>query len=288
MSLMFVDFHSHIFTPQIFDNIERKATVAKALNLRVAEARLRMKPSHLEQSLKDNGFLFCVTLPSASADKARKINDRFYEISQRYARILTFATLHPEMNDYESEVQRTLERGIRGFKFSSFSQKFDLLSPESSKMLAIIQKYAKRMGIVPTVVFDTFCKADKGFGAEPNHLTTPDRLSEVYPAYPGINFVGAHMGGLMADFDDLKKHLQPASNFYLDTSNAAHTLERAQFVELLKIHGSSNILFGTDWPWFTHSEEIAIVDSLLRDAGFSETDRENVFRNNALRLLKMA
>ena len=285
---MFVDFHSHIFTPQIIDNIESKANLVKALNLRVAGARLRMNPSYLEQSLIDNGLLFCVTLPSASADKVRKINDRFYDISQRYDRLLTFATLHPEMNDYESEVQRTLERGIRGFKFSSFSQKFDLCSTESSKMLAIIQKYAKRMGIVPIVVFDTFCKADAYFGAERQHLTTPSKLSQIYPLYPGINFVGAHMGGLMADFDDLKEYLEPASNFYLETSNAAHTLERAQFVELLKIHGSSNILFGTDWPWFTHREEIPMIDSLLRDAGFLETDRESVFRNNALRLLKMA
>ena len=155
-------------------------------------------------------------------------------------------------------------------------------------MLESIESAGVVADLVPVVVFDTFCKADRGFGADPDHLTTPDRLSRIYPKFPGINFVGAHMGGLMADFDDLKKYLEPASNFYLDTSNAAHTLERTQFMELLKIHGSSNILFGTDWPWFTHREETPLIDSLLREAGFLEPDRAKVFRGNALRLLKMA
>ncbi len=285
---MYYDFHCHIFNKHIIANVGAKSDMVKELSLNVKEATANFEPASLQKLAQMSNVKACVILPTAAPEKVVGENDRCYRISVQHDRIISFSTLHPAMHGLEDEMRRTIDRGIRGFKFSSFSQKFDLRSAEVSKMLVAIEKYGNAMAIVPIVVFDTFCKADVGFGADPDHLTTPDRLSEVYPKFPGINFIGAHMGGLMANFDDLKKYLEPASNFYLDTSNAAHTLKNAQLVELLKIHGSSHVLFGTDWPWFTHAEEIPLIRSLLDDAGYSDTDCNNVFLNNALRLMQMA
>lgn len=285
---MYLDFHCHIFNRHIISNVSAKSEMVKELNLNVVEAAGSFEPQDLQESAQAANVVGCVILPTATPEKVVSQNDRCYKTSLHFDRIIPFFTLHPKMAGLENEIYRSLDRGIKGFKFSSFSQRFDLRSDDVSKMLKTLESAGDRRNMSPIVVFDTFCKADSGFGANPDHLTTPDRLSRIYPKFPGINFVGAHMGGLMADFDDMKKYLEPASNFYLDTSNAAHTLKRAQFVELLKIHGSSNILFGTDWPWFTHREETSLIDSLLREAGFLEPDRANVFRNNALRLLKMA
>jgi len=92
------------------------------------------------------------------------------------------------------------------------------------------------------------------------------------------------MGGLLADFDELRCYLVPTPNLYLDTANAAHTLEEAQFVELLQIHGSANILFGTDWPWFYHGSERLKICGLLGAAGYDESQQAAVFGGNAARL----
>lgn len=285
---MYFDFHCHIFTDRIISNVSAKSEMVRELRLNVVEAASCFEARDLQEAAQKENVTRCLILPTATPKRVASENDRCYQISLEYDRIMSFSTLHPAMSGLKEEIIRSFERGIRGFKFSSFSQRFALISDEVSRMLESIESAGVVADLVPVVVFDTFCKADRGFGADPDHLTTPDRLSRIYPKFPGINFVGAHMGGLMADFDDLKKYLGPASNFYLDTSNAAHTLERTQFVELLKIHGSSNILFGTDWPWFTHREETPLIDSLLREAGFLEPDRAKVFRGNALRLLKMA
>lgn len=283
---MYLDFHCHIFTKRIIANVSAKPEMVKELNLHVSEAAGSFEPASLQKLAEISNVMACVILPTASPQKVKAENDRCYEIDLQYDRIISFSTLHPNMKGLNDEIQRTFERGIKGLKFSSFSQRFDMRSSEVSKMLTSVERYGNIYDIAPVVVFDTFCKADLGFGADPDHLTTPSRLCEIYPKYPGINFVGAHMGGLMANFDEMRKYLEPSENFYLDTSNAAHTLNRSQFTELLKIHGSSHVLFGTDWPWFTHRNEIPLIRSLLDEAGYSETDCANVFRDNALRLLK--
>ncbi len=284
---MYFDFHCHLFNRHIISNVSAKSEMVKELNLNVVEASRSFEPQDLQEAAQAEDVTGCVILPTAAPEKVVSQNDRCYNASLNYNRIVPFFTLHPNMAGLENEIHRSQDKGIKGFKFSSFSQRFDLGSEEVSRMLKALEKAGVNRNAPPIVVFDTFCKAHKGFGADPQHLTTPSRLSQIYPRYPGINFVGAHMGGLMADFTDLIKYLIPAPNFYLDTSNAAHTLKKGQFIELLKLHGPSNVLFGTDWPWFTHRDEIPLIRSLLQGSGFSDSDCENVFLDNALRLLKM-
>lgn len=88
------------------------------------------------------------------------------------------------------------------------------------------------------------------------------------------------MGGLGAPYDDIIAELPPRENLFLDTSNAAHVLTQTQFVSLLKRHGPRHIVFGTDWPWFTHPNEIQTITRLLKQAGFDGNQRDRVFSAN--------
>jgi hypothetical protein len=106
--------------------------------------------------------------------------------------------------------------------------------------------------------------------------TTPLLLSDIIRKYPGIDFVAAHMGGLAAPPEEIFTHLVPSKNLYLDTSNAAHTLSEKDFLRLLEIHGPEHIIFGTDWPWFDHKEELNILGRLLNLA-IQRRRKEKVF-----------
>ncbi len=281
---MIVDCHCHIFTERIVDNVNAKPNMVRELKLNTYDALPRLDPRALEESAEANDVDFCVLLPTAGAEKARSENDRFIGFTAKYRRIKTLATLHPAMPDLSGEVMRMFDSGINGFKFSSFSQRFDLMSKEVEQMLTEIERLGVGRNTRPVLVFDTFNRADVHFAAYRNHLTTPFRLAQIAGRHQGINFVAAHMGGLLADFDELQGHLVPAQNLYLDTANAAHTLQEDQFVELLRVHGASQILFGTDWPWFVHEAELTIIGSLLEKAGYSESERRDVFGINAARL----
>jgi predicted TIM-barrel fold metal-dependent hydrolase len=284
MLTMIVDCHCHIFTDRILENTKGRPDMVKELKLNVGHALQRLDPRALEESAEANGVDVCVLLPTAPPDKVRAENDRFIRLSTGLPRLRTFATLHPMMRGASDEIRRMFDLGIYGFKFSSFSQRFDLSSSEVEVMLTEVERLGRDSDTRPTLVFDTFAAADIYFDAHPDHLTSPSKLAGLVHRHPEINFIGAHMGGLLADFDELRGALVPAPNLYLDTSNASHTLQEDQFIELLKIHGSSHILFGTDWPWFVHEAELSKIDSLLVKAGYDQLDRAGVFGENARRL----
>lgn len=256
----------------------------KQLKLNVHNAVQRLDPGALEESAEANGVDACVLLPTALPDKIQAENDRFIRLSGGFSRLRTLATLHPMMRGLSYEIRRMFDFGINGFKFSSFSQRFDLSSAEVKVMLTEVEKLGRNRGVKPVLVFDTFTRADMYFGAQPDHLTTPSKLAALVRQHQGINFVCAHMGGLLANFDELSRALVPAPNLYLDTSNAGHTLQEDEFVELLRVHGSSRILFGTDWPWFVHAPELSKIGLLLSKAGYDQSDQAAVFGENAWRL----
>ncbi|MDQ7784793.1 MAG: amidohydrolase family protein [Desulfomonilaceae bacterium] len=281
---MIVDAHCHIFTERIVANVNARPAMVRDLKLNTHDALPRLDPRALDESAAAHDIHLCVLLPTAGPERVRSENDRFIEFAVRSRRLRTLGTLHPAMRDLSGEASRILDYGINGFKFSSFSQRFDLRSREVERMLTEIELLGVDRNTRPVLVFDTFARADVHFAAPPDYLTTPSRLFRLTGRHPGINFVAAHMGGLLADFDELRRDLLPARNLYLDTANAAHTLEEDQFVELLRIHGAAHILFGTDWPWFVHASEPAKVRALLVKAGYDESQQSDVFGANAMRL----
>ncbi|MEW6351101.1 MAG: amidohydrolase family protein [Thermodesulfobacteriota bacterium] len=281
---MLVDAHCHIFTPRIVENVRSKPDMVDALKLDTVGAWERLSPEALQRSAESNRLSVCVLLPTAGPDKVRSENDRFIGIAERFPRLRTLATLHPDMKGVDEEIRRMCEADIRGFKFSSFSQRFDPASPRVQRMLAMVESLGQDRGALPVCVLDTFAGGGTYFRADPDHLTTPAKLAELVRTHQGINFVAAHMGGLLADFDEVRRSLPPARNLYLDTANAAHTLERDQFITLLRIHGAAHMLFGTDWPWFVHATEVPKIAELLARAGYSPAEQAEVFGKNAARL----
>jgi predicted TIM-barrel fold metal-dependent hydrolase len=261
--------------------------MTQELKLNVRDSWPRLEPKALQESAETNGVDLCVLLPTAPPEKASTVNDRFMSYAERFTRIRSLATLHPFMKDMSREIQRVFNAGINGFKFSSFSQRFDVSSLEAAAMFSEVERLGRNRNLPPVMTLDTFAAGHRYFGANPDHLTTPSKLAELARRYTGLNFIAAHMGGLLADFDDLRRSLVPTSNLYLDTSNATHTLREDQFVELLRIHGASHVLFGTDWPWFTHESEIPKLASLLHKAGYNSSECAAVFGGNALALMNL-
>ena len=175
--------------------------------------------------------------------------------------------------------------GVRVIKLCSFSQGFALDHSKTQNMFERIQDFNNTSEKPFTVVLDTLTLADQYFGTDPENTTTPAGLFRLVSSFPGIDFIGAHMGGLGAPFEELIRDLQPLPNLYLDTSNASHTLSEDQFVQMIQIHDPGHILFGTDWPWFLQSNEVKLVDGFLEKAGFSTQEKEAVFHGNLEKIL---
>jgi predicted TIM-barrel fold metal-dependent hydrolase len=282
---MIIDAHVHLFTPKIIANVSAKSEMVAKLHLQTDKATQRIGTSALGTALGRAGIHAALMLPTAGADSISEVNRRAMAAAADCDFLNTAGTLHPECKDIKAELDALYDAGIRAIKLCSFSQGFIPEAPATLEMFAQIETF-NRNHIHPFfVVLDTFYKAAIYFGTDPLFTTEPARISRLARTFPGITFVGAHMGGLTAPFEDIIRCLPAADNLYLDTSNAAHTLNEDEFIRLLRVHGPDRIIFGTDWPWFDPGEEIQLIGGLLDRAGYTVNDKAKVFGGNAAELM---
>ncbi len=281
------DGHIHIFSPKIIENVRNRKALSETLHLEIREAPKRIFPSALTHSMHQSGVVGGLLLPTAAYGKVAQTNHTFLELAGKFPSMLTAATLHPYEKNIKEQLQRLMLIGVRAIKLCSFSQGFDLTEPKAEEIFETIAHHNRSSSHRFFIILDTFCNASRYFSTSPDHDTTVEKLAYVTASFPSINFVAAHMGGLNAVFDQIRTRLTPRANLYLDTSNAAHTLEPEQFVYLLKQHGPAHIIFGTDWPWFGHEQEIHTIETLARLAAYKQPDLDRLFYLNIVSLLDL-
>ena len=282
---MIIDAHVHLFTPKIIANVSAKSGMVAELHLQADEATQRIGTVALGTAMGRAGVHAALMLPTASANGVSEVNRDAIDTAADCDYLNTAGTLHPECKDLQAELAALHAAGIRAIKLCSFSQGFMLNAPATMAMFAQIEAFNRNHTQHFFVVLDTFYKAAAYFGTDPRFTTDPACISRLVRTFPGIIFVCAHMGGLTAPFEDIIRYLPAADNLYLDTSNAAHTLNETEFIRLLQVHGPNRILFGTDWPWFDPGEEIPLIERLLDRAGYTVNDRAKVFGRNIAELM---
>ncbi len=282
---MVIDGHVHIFSPKIIANVSAKTEMVEKLALQTASAPGRTEFAVLKDECRQAGIDACLILPTAEAAEVRRVNASFVALAGQRDFLHAAGTLHPRYAANGEELLGLQAQGVRAIKLCSFSQGFSLAAPETARLLAQIEEVNLRGKGSFFVILDTFYLAHVYFGTPRHHTTTPALLGALVRKYPGIDFVGAHMGGLAAPPEEIFAHLIPAPNLYLDTSNAAHTLAASDFLRLLDLHGPEHILFGTDWPWFGHRAERDLIAQLLDQGGLRPEEMERVFYRNMADLL---
>lgn len=281
------DSHVHIFNSKVVGNVIPRADLVRALRLDIDNIEKRLSPSALTEQMREANVIGALLLPTSDVSKLSKTNRECIETARETPGLYTAGTLHPDFEGIEAELSFLSRASVRVIKLCSFSQKFPLVSTKTYKMFERIESFNQALEVPFSVVLDTLTLADRYFGTDPDHTTTPRALMDLVRRFPGIKFIGAHMGGLGAPFERLDRYLEPMPNFYLDTSNAAHTLTADQFIHLLQRHGPGHILFGTDWPWFLHQREIDLIDSRMDAAGFTLQEKKAVFSGNIESILAL-
>jgi len=284
---MIFDGHTHLFHPKVISNVKKKKSMVEKLGLKTKGAKDRVGKISLEAALKASRIDGSLILPTAGEQEVGRVNDLFYKTIENSDFLHTAGTLHPEYSGNREELIKFKSRKIKAIKLCSFSQKFALNDPGTFDLFELIQEFNISQGTSFFVVLDTLYGADLFFGSHPDHNTTPKLLGDLVKSFPKINFIAAHMGGLAAPFKEISTNLVPLDNLFFDTSNAAHVLEEKEFICLLKSHGPEHIIFGTDWPWFTHLPEIDLQNLMFKKAGYSKQDMDLVFSKNMGSLLEI-
>lgn len=261
---MLIDFHTHCFADSIYEKAIESLVKLSEGYTPVHNGSLSGLLGSMAESNVDISVVHSI---ATKAKQTEIIND--WSISIKSDRIIPFGTIHPDYEDFEKEIDRLKNSGIKGIKFHPDYQGFFV---DDKKMYPIYEKTAQE-GMIALF----HCGEDIAF---PELVRNPPhRFKNVLIDIPNLKVVGAHMGGHRM-FDEVAQ-LLTSMNLYLDTSFAHYILGDVKFEELIRKHGVERILFGSDSPWDDPNQQMNIIDSL----GFSSKEKDMIFYKNAQRLL---
>ncbi|MFW5922782.1 MAG: amidohydrolase family protein [Planctomycetota bacterium] len=185
-------------------------------------------------------------------------------------RLIPFGSVHPESRSPDDDVQAIAEAGLRGVKLHPLYQGYDLADPELRPLFELIEEH--------DLVLVVHCGLDFAFPPD-DERAHPEKVLAIHENFPGIRLVAAHMGGWRRW--EVVLDTLAGRKVYLETSYTIGYADDEVLQELVRVHPTDRILFGTDSPWQGQKETLEKVRALFPD----QEDRRLVLCENACHLL---
>lgn len=251
-----IDAHTHIFPTKIAE---------KAVKSIGAFYDIPMGFSGISESLIESGnkigvekYLVCSA--ATKPEQVLSINDFLYGECQLYKdEFVGFASLHPDMDDIEAEVERIIARGFKGIKLHPDFQCFNIDSERAMKIYQLVE------GKLP-ILFHT--------GDNRYEYSRPIRLARVCDKYPDLKVIAAHFGGYQRWKESYDVY--DSKNLFMDTSSTLYALDVDSAMKMIDKFGVSQFFFGTDYPMWSHEEELQRLQNLR----LNETEMQAILYDN--------
>ncbi|MBQ8781554.1 MAG: amidohydrolase [Oscillospiraceae bacterium] len=208
---------------------------------------------------------FIVQSVATTPHQVESINNFIAEsVKANPDRLIGFATIHPDYEDIEGELERVAEMGLKGVKLHPDFQRFLIDDDKAMKIYECIE------GKMPLLVHT---------GDYRYEWSKPERMARVLDAFPKLQVIGAHFGG-WSEWEKLKE-VYAGRRIWVDTSSSLYELSAEKAMELIEFFGEDYVLFGTDYPMWSAADEIVRINSLP----LTDLQKEKIFHLNAERLL---
>ncbi len=269
---MLIDVHTHVFPTHI---AERAISgMVSRLEESFSHCGVRVFPrgdgtvDSLLSSMDSGGCTHSVLCPVVTNEKST-LKTNAFSMAQRSDRLIPFAGLMPSCEGFEAALEEIYAQGFKGIKLHPEYQGFDI---DGERCIQIVKK-AEELGLI--VIFHA--------GVEPaypsNDRGSPMRIANLLDKVDGSRLIAAHLGGWL-EWEAADKYLS-GSPIYFDTANIAGYIEPEACKQLIRSHGADKILFGSDFPWNTAADTLALLHSL----GLSDTEMSSICSKNAEALL---
>jgi len=260
-----IDSHTHAYPEKV---------VARAKeNLQQSFSREMITMPVLDNLYKymdDAGISKSVVASVASRpDQVISINDWLFSIKDK--RIIPFAAIHPDFQNYKEELKRIKDNAC-GVKLQSEFQLFFVDEERAFPMYGELEK----LGI--PVLFH--CGVELSSKSK-EVRSSPERILNVMNKFPGLKIIGAHMGGFLMWEEALEK--LAGKNIYFDTSESIRHMPLELLNKFFAKHGFDKIFFGSDFPLNVPKKEVEALKLLT----ISSENKEKIFAKNIKNLLKI-
>ncbi len=257
-----IDIHSHIFP----DKIAEKAVDSIGSYYGVPMRRNGTVDGLLESGRNIGVSKYIIHSSATTVVQVKTINDYVSGVKDAHPEFVGFATLHPALEEIPAEVGRIISLGLKGLKLHPEFQHFNI---DDDDMMPI---YEAVEGKLPVLMH---------MGDQNMDSSSPARLARVLDRFPGLVVIAAHLGGYR--MWDLSSDYLIGRNVYMDTSSTLAFITPERAVDMIRRHGVEKMLFGSDYPMWDHSEELARFLAL----DLTEEERRAILSGNARKLLSL-
>lgn len=279
---MIIDFHTHIFPPQVKQKrgqyIDRDPCFAllyakKEAKIATAEELIdSMDRAGIDISVIVNfGFM--------THELCTETNDYILESIARFPkRLIGFCTVQPQSLDAAiAEIERCAENGARGI--GELRPDIQLLDLEDEAIIAPLMETIKKHGLILL----THASEPAGHDYPGKGIITPDVLYPFIIRYPDVTIVCAHWGGGLPFYALMPEVQKALQNVYFDTAASPFLYQPQIYTLGSQLVGADKILFGSDYPLLLQTRLLQEIDS----AALTEEEKSLILSGNAKRLLKL-
>ena len=277
---MIIDFHTHVFSPQIKNNRSQYIESDPCFALLYSNKKAKIATAdELIDSMDRDGIdvSVIVNLGWTTHELCVETNDYILESIARYPqRLIGFCAVQPQ--SYEAaigEIERCARGGIRGVgEMRPDMQLFDFAHVEV--MQPLVEALRKHNLILLTHASEPIGHNYPGKGN-----ITPDMLYSFITSFPDLTIVCAHWGGGLPFYALMPEVKQAMSNVFFDTAASPFLYSPQVYNQVAQLVGADRILFGSDYPLLAQSRLLNEIKSL----DLPEETKSLILSGNAQRLL---
>jgi uncharacterized protein len=277
---MIVDFHTHIFPPEVIARRERLLAEDSFFEELYGHPRARMATAEdLLASMESDGVDLSVTFPFGWRDQGLTAECNSYIIQamrDHPGRIVGLAGAQPLAGARAvAEVERCARAGMPGIgELMPHGQGYRL---SDTRLLAPLMEATQALGLfVLTHTSEPVGHAYPGKGD-----VTPAELHAFVAAFPALRIVAAHWGGGYPFYELMPEVRAAATNVWYDSAASIYLYRPQIFAEVARIAGAGRILWGSDFPLLGQRR---MLDE-ARSSGLSDVDLHLALGENARALL---
>lgn len=308
---MKIDVFSHILPPKYLETLNKKAKLDEnrtTKNRACVDLDMRMKlmerfPDVLQVLTIAISTIETQLSQTDSIELARIANDEMAEIVVKHPDKFIAGVATLPLNDMDAALKETdraiTQLGLKGVQLLARIKGEQIADPKFKPLYEKMAKYDLPIWIHP-ISDEEFDEPVFGWPFATASAMRSLVVAGVFQDHPNLKFIVHHCGAMAPYFAGRIRWLFPLAfemdnpvrnwgddfrKFYNDTATYGIT---SALMCGYDFFGVDHILFGTDaplGPWYgVTSETIESVQKM----NISETDREKIFKQNAVKLLKIA
>ena len=277
---MIIDFHTHVFSPQIKKNRNKYIERDPCFAILYSDPKAKMATAEeLIAGMDEAGVDISVILNIGwtTHEMCLETNDYIIDsVSRSPQRLVGFCAVQPQSPKAAvAEIERCAKAGIRGVgEMRPDIQLFDLCD---EVILAPLVEVLKEHQLLMLL------HASEPIGHEypGKGGITPDILYPFIAGFPDLTIVCAHWGGGLPFYALMPEVKKAIKNVYFDTAASPFLYTPEVYNQVIQLVGADKILFGSDYPLLAQSRLLNEIKAL----GLAEETKSLMLSANALRLL---